>query len=72
VEGILVEADQRLKYPLRGNRIRENLMEFIDQVCEKKGIKPKKLRMGSRRDCISQVRLQIAYKLVQDYGILFR
>ena len=25
--------------------------------------------MGSRRSCISQVRLQIAYQLVQDYGI---
>ncbi|PXF54895.1 MAG: hypothetical protein C4B58_15460 [Deltaproteobacteria bacterium] len=46
------------------------LVEFIDQVCEKKGINPKELRMGSRRACISQVRLQIAYQLVQDYGIL--
>ena len=25
--------------------------------------------MGSRRGCISQVRLQIAYQFVQDYGI---
>ncbi|NOR04752.1 MAG: hypothetical protein GQ575_00390 [Deltaproteobacteria bacterium] len=25
--------------------------------------------MGSRRDCISRVRLRIAYQLVQDYGI---
>ncbi|MBW2163587.1 MAG: hypothetical protein JRF43_03835 [Deltaproteobacteria bacterium] len=29
----------------------------------------KGLPMGSRRGCISQVRLQIAYQLVQDYGI---
>ena len=28
------------------------LVEFIDQVCEKKGINPKELRMGSRRGCI--------------------
>jgi hypothetical protein len=42
--------------------------EFIDQVCEKKGINPKELRMGSRRGYILQVRLQIAYQLVQDYG----
>jgi hypothetical protein len=69
VERILSEADERLKYQLRGNRIRENLVEFIDQVCEKKGINPKELRMGSRRGCISQVRLQIAYQLVRDYGI---
>jgi|AntAceMinimDraft_9_1070365.scaffolds.fasta_scaffold05904_12 hypothetical protein len=40
VERILAEADERLKYQLRGNRIRENLVEFIDQVCEKKGINP--------------------------------
>jgi hypothetical protein len=49
VERILAEADKRLKYQLRGNRIRENLAEFIDQVGEKKGINPKKLQMGSRR-----------------------
>jgi DNA-binding MarR family transcriptional regulator len=70
VERILAEADERLKYQLRGTRIRENLVEFIDQVCEKKGINPKELqKMGSGRSCISQVRLQIAYQLVQDYGI---
>jgi len=40
VQRILAEADERLKYQLRGNRIRENLVEFIDQVCEKKGINP--------------------------------
>jgi hypothetical protein len=44
--------------------------EFIDQVYEKNSINPKKFRMGSRRGCISQVRLQIGYQLVQDYGIL--
>ncbi|MBW1671549.1 MAG: hypothetical protein JRJ40_09150, partial [Deltaproteobacteria bacterium] len=69
VERILADADERLKYQLRGNRIRENMVEFIDKVCEKKGINPKELRMGSRRGCISQVRLEIAYQLVQDYGI---
>jgi len=41
VERILAEADERLKYQLRGNMIRENLPEFIDQACEKKGIKSK-------------------------------
>jgi len=60
---------EALKYQHRGDRIRENLVKFIDQVCEKEGINPKELRMGSRRGCISQVRLQIAYQLVQDYGI---
>lgn len=69
VEGILAEADERLKYQLRGNRIRENLPGFIDQACEREGINAKELRMGSRRGRISQVRLQIAYQLVDDYGI---
>jgi DNA-binding MarR family transcriptional regulator len=44
-------------------------VEFIDQACEKEGINSRELRTGSRRGCISQVRLQIAYQLVQDYGI---
>ena len=35
----------------------QGFVEFIDQVCEKKGINPKELRMGSRRGCISQVKL---------------
>jgi len=55
VEGILAQADERLKYQLRGNRIRENLPEFINQACEKEGINAKELRMGSRRGRISQV-----------------
>jgi len=69
VEGVLAEADERLKYQHRGSRIRENLPKFIDQACEKEGINVKELRMGSRRGRISPVRLQIAYQLVDDYGI---
>jgi len=69
VEGVLAEADERLKYQHRGNRIRENLRKFIDQACEKEGINVKELRMGSRRGRISPIRLQIAYQLVDDYGI---
>jgi hypothetical protein len=41
----------------------------INQICEQEEISAKELRMGSRRGHICQVRSQIAYQLVEDYGL---
>jgi len=69
VESIMREADHRVKYQLEGNKIREKAAEFIEHVCKKENINTKELRMGAKRGRIGQVRSQIAYHLVEDYGI---
>ena len=70
VERILIEADERLKYQFQGNKGRQKVGEFIEKVCKNENINPKELRMGSRRGRICQVRSQIAYELVEQYGLL--
>ena len=69
VDRIIREADQRAEYQFVGNKIREKAAEFIEQVCKKENINAKELRMGAKRGRIGQVRSQIAYQLVEDYGV---
>ena len=69
VDSIIREADRRVKYQFRGNKIREKAAEFIEQVCKRENINAKELRMGAKRGRIGRVRSQIAYQLVEDYGI---
>jgi hypothetical protein len=54
---------------LRGDESRQEVVEFVEQVCKKENINSRELRMGSRRGRICQVRSQIAYQLVEDYGL---
>jgi len=69
VDSIIREADHRVKYQFGGNKIREKAAEFIEQVCKRENINAKELRMGAKRGRIGRVRSQIAYQLVEDYGI---
>jgi len=69
VDSIIRAADYRTKHQFAGNRIREKAAEFIEQVCKKENINIKELRMGAKRGRIGQIRSQIAYHLVEDYGI---
>jgi REP element-mobilizing transposase RayT len=69
VERILGEADETLKYQFRGDKSRQEVVEFVEQECKKENINSRELRMGSRRGRICQVRSQIAYQLVEDYGL---
>jgi len=39
------------------------------KMCEQEEINAKELRMGSRRGPISEVRSEIAYQLVEHYGL---
>jgi putative transposase len=61
VERILREADETLEYQFRGDKSRQEVVEFVEQVCKKENINSRELRMGSRRGRICQVRSQIAY-----------
>jgi hypothetical protein len=69
VETILREADERLKYQFGRNKGQKEVAAFIDQMCQQEQINVKELRMGSRRGRISEVRSEIAYQLVEHYGL---
>ncbi len=69
VDSIIREADHRAKHQFGGKKIREKAAKFIEQVCKKENINVKELRMGAKRGRIGQVRSQIAYQLVEDYGV---
>jgi DNA-binding MarR family transcriptional regulator len=69
VEQVIKEADERIKYQFPKLSSRKEVQEIIEGICNKEKISFKELRSGSRRQCIASVRLQIAIKLVEGYGI---
>ena len=69
VQRIVGEAEERIKYQLGGHeRRKKKAQQVIEQTCKAESINPKELRMGSRRGRIANVRAQIAYQLVENYG----
>ena len=69
VERILSEADSRIKSQLSINDQKMNIEKMILDVCREEGINLAELKGGSRRGNHSQVRAQLALKLVEDYGL---
>ena len=49
VERILGEAHETLEYQFRGDKGRQEVVEFVEQVCKKENIDSRELRMGTRR-----------------------
>jgi putative transposase len=69
VEGILREADRRVKRYLP-EREKEGLIERIaEEMCRKEGISVEEMRMGGQRQAVSRVRGKIAWVLSRGYGI---
>jgi hypothetical protein len=48
---------------------RQKVAEVIERICRKENINPQKLRRGSRRRRICQVRAQMIYQLIEILGI---
>ena len=69
VKRILSEADNRIKNQLSINEQKINAEKMILDVCSKEGVNPAELKGGSRRDRLSQVRAQLALKLVENFGL---
>lgn len=69
VERVIKEADESLRYQFRESERRQEVEELIQEVCREENINIKELRAGSRRRRISLVRLQVASKLLEVYGI---
>lgn len=69
VERVINETDESLRYQFRESERRQEVEELIQEVCREENINIKELRAGSRRRRISLVRLQVASKLLEVYGI---
>jgi REP element-mobilizing transposase RayT len=69
VERILGEANERVKYQLSGSAARERAHRLINEKCAREGVNINELRTGSRRGSISQLRSELAFQLVNEFGI---
>lgn len=69
VERVYREADEKMKYQLLAIERGKKVEELVQEVCRRKGVNIKELRMGSRRGYISKVRSQLADRLVEEYGL---
>ncbi|MBA7682447.1 hypothetical protein ES703_90797 [subsurface metagenome] len=54
---------------LSANERREKVKRIIERVYKEERVNVNELRMGSRRENISQVRSHLAFQLVEDYAL---
>lgn len=69
VARILRQAEDRVRQQLIARKHRQDADEFIERVCLNKDINPVELRMGSRRGNLSQIRAEVAYQLIEEFGL---
>jgi REP element-mobilizing transposase RayT len=69
VKKTIKEADRTMKKKLLAKKGKPKAGEFIQKICKKEKIRVRELRMGGRRRPVSRMRAEIAYKLVEDFGL---
>jgi REP element-mobilizing transposase RayT len=69
VSRILKESDKRLRQQLARAKGTQKTEKFIKTVCKKEKVSLEELFRGGRRRHVSAARRQIAYRLVEDFGI---
>jgi len=69
VEGVLREAEGRVRHSFSSLIRSKGVQELIETTCKKEGISLQEMQMGSRRGAIAKVRSHLALKLVQELGI---
>ena len=69
VERIMREAEARTQRPYGGKGRGRKVERLIADACKKHKVSLTELRSGSRRGKLSEVRAEVARKLVEDYGI---
>jgi len=69
VRQILQEADDKLKNQFSADERKGKMKEVIQETCKNEGVNIRELQSGSRRGRVSQVRSQIACRLIETYGI---
>jgi REP element-mobilizing transposase RayT len=69
VEDILKEASVNVKYQFTERERKQEIEEYIADVCNQKNINMKELRSGSRRQHVPRERALIANHIVKNYGV---
>jgi REP element-mobilizing transposase RayT len=69
VERILKDADPKVRYSFPPLRIRERVEKVIEESCKQSGIHRAELRVGSRRGRIPQLRLELARRILLEFGL---
>lgn len=69
VEKIFNEAEENIRYQIRAEGLRKKIEAVIKELCAKEKVNVEELQMGGRRGHISEVRLKVAKRLVEGYGV---
>ncbi len=69
VEGIIKEADAKIKYQLPMKEQDQKINEFITRLCKNEKVSIEELKSGSRCKEVTSVRALIAIGLVKKHGV---
>ncbi len=69
VERILKEAEARVRHSFSSIRVGEQVRRLIEEGCFRKGIYRAELEGGSRRGKVSHLRVELAHRLLQEFGL---
>jgi len=69
VEGIIKQADEKIKHQLSAKDLNKEAAAIISRECIKRNVNMKALRSGSRLKEVSKLRTILAVKLVNDLGL---
>jgi len=69
VEGIIMQADEKIKHQLSAKDLDKEATAIISRECKKQNVNMKVLRSGSRIKEVSKLRTTLALRLVNDLGL---
>jgi REP element-mobilizing transposase RayT len=69
VERVLKEAEPRVRHSFPPIRVRDRVREVIEKSCLEKGIHRVELAGGNRRGRVSRLRVELAHRLLQEFGL---
>jgi REP element-mobilizing transposase RayT len=68
VNRVLKEAEVKIKHQLPEKQMAQKIENLIKKVCKEENILISELQSGSRRGQLPKIRLQIALRLMEEYG----
>ena len=69
VERVLKEAESKVQHSFSPFRVAERVRRLIEDTCLGKGIHRAELEGGSRRATVSQLRMELAHRILHEFGL---